>query len=143
VAGVAGGHLLDTSFVIDCWHNRAEALARLERLFADGGPLYITEVVVGELFTGLREADRATARGLLEPIEFIQPGPETAVNAGIWRAEARERGSTLHLADALIAAAAHAVGATVVTRNLRDFALTPVMVEDYWREASPASPSGR
>jgi len=128
---VIGGRLLDTSFVIDCWHIRGEALARLERLFADGSPLYITEVVVCELFAGLREPERDRARRFLEPLEFIQPGPATAVTAGIWRAEARTRGATLHLPDALIAAAADAVGATVLTRNIRDFALTPVPVESY------------
>ena len=131
MAGVTGGLLLDTSFVIDCWRNLSEALARLERLFADGRPLYITEVVVCELYAGLPEARRDTARRFLEPLEFIQPGPATAVTAGIWRAEAHTRGATLHLPDALIAAAADAVGATVLTRNIRDFALTPVRVESY------------
>jgi predicted nucleic acid-binding protein len=37
----------------------------------------------------------------------------------------------LSLADALIAAVADALGASVVTRNVRDFALTPVRVERY------------
>lgn len=126
-----GGLLLDTSFVIDCWHDRADALARLESLFADGGPIYTTEVIVCELFAGLHDPERDRARRFLEPLEFIQPGPETAVRAGIWRAEARARGATLHLPDALIAAAADAVGAAVLTRNIRDFALTPVRVEHY------------
>ena len=126
-----GGHLLDTSFVIDCWHNRPEALTLLERLIAEGGPLYVTEVVVCELFAGLHEADRSAAHRFLEPLEFIQPGPATAATAGAWRAEARARGAALHLPDALIASAADALGAAVLTRNLRDFALTPVRVESY------------
>jgi predicted nucleic acid-binding protein len=37
----------------------------------------------------------------------------------------------LSLPDALIAAAAHAVEATILTRNVRDFSLTPVHVEAY------------
>jgi predicted nucleic acid-binding protein len=39
--------------------------------------------------------------------------------------------STLSAPDALIAASAEALDATVLTRNLRDFALTPVPVETY------------
>jgi len=35
------------------------------------------------------------------------------------------------LADALIASAAVAIDAAVLTRNVRDFALTPVRVETY------------
>ena len=131
MAEVTGGHLLDTSFVIDCWRNRAEALERLERLMTDQAPLYVTEVVICELFAGLPALRREAARRFLEPLEFIQPGPETAAVAGTWRAEARELGATLSLPDALIAAAAHAMGAAVVTRNLRDFALTPVAVSSY------------
>jgi len=33
--------------------------------------------------------------------------------------------------DALIAATADALGAAVLTRNVKDFALTPVRVESY------------
>ncbi len=51
--------------------------------------------------------------------------------AGSWREVARSRGRHLSLADALIAAAAHDADAAVLTRNVRDFALTPVRVETY------------
>jgi predicted nucleic acid-binding protein len=37
----------------------------------------------------------------------------------------------LSLADALIAAAANNADAIVLTRNVRDFSLTPVRVESY------------
>jgi predicted nucleic acid-binding protein len=67
----------------------------------------------------------------LEPIECIQPGPEHALLAGHWRAEARVVGRSLSLADALIAAAAESQDAAVLTRNVRDFALTPIRVETY------------
>jgi predicted nucleic acid-binding protein len=70
-------------------------------------------------------------RAFLEPVEFVQPGAAIAMTAGRWRAEAHASGRTLSLPDALIAAAADALGATVVTRNVRDFALTPVRVEAY------------
>ncbi len=128
---MTGGHLLDTSFVIDYWHGRVEAVARMEELYAAGAPLFVNEVVVCELFAGLQPAELDDARRFLEPLEFLQPGPEAAAAAGRWRAEARANGRTLHLADALIAAAAGAAGAAVLTRNVRDFVLSPVSVESY------------
>jgi predicted nucleic acid-binding protein len=70
-------------------------------------------------------------QAFLEPVEFIQPGPDAAMRAGVFRAEARRRGYHLSLADALIAAAAEAADAVVLTRNVRHFALTPVQVETY------------
>lgn len=128
---VTGGHLLDTSFVIDYWQGRPDAIARLDALVEAGAPLLVNEVVVCELFTGLRPAEYERARRFLEPLEFIQPGPEAAAAAGRWRAAARERGRALHLADALIAAAAEAAGAAILTRNVRDFALAAAPVESY------------
>lgn len=128
---VTGGHLLDTSFVIDYWQGHPNAVARLEELVAAGAPLLVNEVVVCELFAGLRPAQHQDAQRFLEPLEFIQPGPAAAAIAGRWRAAARARGKTLHLADALIAAAAAAVGAAVLTRNVRDFALAEVIVQTY------------
>jgi predicted nucleic acid-binding protein len=50
--------------------------------------------------------------------------------AGRWRRHAAA-GRTLGLADALIAAAAHADNGAVLTRNTRDFALTPVRLVTY------------
>jgi hypothetical protein len=64
-------------------------------------------------------------------LEYVHPGPATARLAGTWRAAARRRGHVLSLADALIAATAYDLGAAVLTRNARDFALTPVRVETY------------
>ena len=91
----------------------------------------MNEVVVCEVRAGMTHRDQPILIGILEPVEFIQPGPDAAMLAGAWRRDAHERGYRLSLADALIAAAADAIGAAVLTRNVRDFALTPVRVETY------------
>jgi predicted nucleic acid-binding protein len=54
-----------------------------------------------------------------------------ALLAGRWRDQARSRGLTLSVPDAFVAAAVHSLGAAVITRNVRDFALTPVSIEEY------------
>ena len=51
------------------------------------------------------------------------------MRAGQWRVDARGHGRALSLADALVAAAAEATDAVILTRNVRDFSLTPVRVE--------------
>jgi predicted nucleic acid-binding protein len=124
-------YLLDTAFVID--HLRGDELAtrRLARMVAEGDLLLTNEVVACEVMVGLRPSDERFGIALLRFLDFVQPGPDAAMAAGRWRATARQRGETLSLADALIAAAAHAADATVLTRDLRDFALTPVRVEAY------------
>ena len=123
--------LLDSTFVIDHLRGRPEAVERLRRIFEDGDDPIVTEIVVCEVRAGLLDEAERHLDAFLEPIEFVQPGIETAKTAGQWRADLRRRGRTLSLGDALIAATAHTLGATVITRNLRDFNLMPVPVESY------------
>lgn len=123
--------LLDSAFVIDLLNGLPAAIARQARMYEAGDDPLINEIVVCEVRAGLRGEGVERLERLLGPIEFIQPGQETALMAGGWREEARARGRHLSLAAALIAAAAHHTDATVLTRNVRDFALTPVRVETY------------
>lgn len=123
--------VLDSTFLVDHFRGLPEALARWYAVFERGDDPIATEIVVCEVRSGLREADVPAFEALLRPVEFVQPGPDTAMLAGRWRAELRARGATLSLADALIAAAAVSLDAAVLTRNVRDFALTPARVEAY------------
>jgi predicted nucleic acid-binding protein len=123
--------LLDASFLIDHLRGDEGAVRRWADIFRNGDDPFVNEVVVCEVQAGLRPEDRAVLETFLGPVEFVQPGPAAALIAGRWRWEARERGATLSLADALIAAAAQALDCAVLTRNVRDFALTPVAVETY------------
>ena len=123
--------LADSAFVIDYLKGVPEAEARWEAVFADGDEPIVNEIVVCEVSSGLLERHEPRFRAFLEPVEFVQSGPHAALLAGRWRAEARAAGRTLGLADALIAAAAHADNAAVLTCNTRDFALTPVRLVTY------------
>jgi predicted nucleic acid-binding protein len=124
-------HLLDTSFLIDYLFDLPEAVSAFGRLFESPEPMFITEIAVAELAVGVPDGELASLRALIEPLEFVQPGPETALRAGQWRRDSRSAGATLSLADALIAAAAFDLDAAVLTRNVRDFSLTPVRIETY------------
>jgi predicted nucleic acid-binding protein len=124
-------YVLDTSFVIDQLRGEPSAVARFDRIFADGDQPVVTEVVACEAWTGAPSDDDHDLTALLSATEFVQPGRESARVAGRWRADSLRRGATLSLPDALIAAAADALGATVLTRNVRDFSLTPVRIERY------------
>lgn len=123
--------ILDSTFVIDHLRGDRAARERWRRMFDEGDQPVITEIVVCEVRTGLRAIDEELLDRFLTPTDFVQPGRETAMLAGIWRAQVSAGGRTLGLADALIAAAAFHMGGGVVTRNVRDFALTPVRVETY------------
>ena len=123
--------ILDSTFLIDHMKGDQSARAWWRRMFELGDQPVVTEIVVCEVRTGLRDRDVGILERLLGSMEFVQPGLETAMLAGQWRAEVRQTGRTLGPADALIAAAAFHLGGGVVTRNVRDFELTPVRIETY------------
>ena len=123
--------VLDSTFLIDHLRGDPVAIARLEAIFEAGDEPIVNDVVVAEVRTGLFSFEEPILRRLLEPMEFVQPGPDWALLAGRWRRDAKERGTTLSLPDSLIAATADTVGAAVLTRNVRDFALTPVRILTY------------
>jgi predicted nucleic acid-binding protein len=123
--------LVDSTFVIDYLKGDPTARDRWHAVLAEGDEPVVNEIVVCEVRAGLHAFEEPSLRAFLEPVEFVQPGPEGALEAGRWRTEARAVGRTLSLEDALIAAAAHVSDAAVLTRNVRDFALTPVRIETY------------
>ena len=124
-------YLLDTTFAVDYLRGDAPAVKRFARFFVDGDEPYVNEVVLCELAVGATSTDDPPVRAFTRAVSFVQPGPEAALQAGVWRRQAKRTGRTLSLSDALIAAAADALGAVVLTRNLRDFELTPVEAGSY------------
>lgn len=123
-------YVLDSSFLIDHLRGQAGATERFIAMHEAGDALMICDVGAAEVWSG-RPSEHPQVEALLRYLEFVQPGPPTSELAGRWRADARARGATLALPDALIAATAFQLDATVLTRNVRDFALTPVRIETY------------
>jgi predicted nucleic acid-binding protein len=117
--------------VIDLLRAVPAALSRLDELHASGDDPIVSSVTSSEVWSGRRLGSEATIETALRFCEYVHPGPSTARLAGEWRAQAREAGRTLDTPDALIAATAFDLDAVVLTRNVRDFELTPVRVETY------------
>jgi predicted nucleic acid-binding protein len=124
-------YVLDTTFIVDHLRGDPATRARLAQLVELGDEPFVTDVIVAESWAGAHSDEDPALEALLRFIEFVQPGPQQAKRAGAFRADARRRGWTLSTADALIAASAESLQAVILSRNLRDFALTPTPVEDY------------
>ena len=125
-------YVLDTTVVIDHVDAYRPASDLLDRLFAETGDIYTCAVVTCEA-TSKGDADVIAARRrLLDALEYVAIAPDGARWAGDKRREltgsGRRKPSTT---DALIAALAHTLGATVVTRNAKDFAAFDVPVLGY------------
>lgn len=124
-------YVLDATFLIDHLRYAPEAVMRFQEMNESGDESMVTDITVTEVWSGRRAGSEDEIERFLRYIEYVHAGPETARRAGTWRAQARESGRTLGVPDALIAATAFDREATVLTRNIRDFALMPVRVETY------------
>ena len=124
--------MIDTTLVIDHVDGYPPAVELVERLFSETGDLYTCDIVTCEaLSKGGGDVLRAK-RSLLDALEYVALAPHGARWAGDRRRELIDAGRAKpSTADALIAALAKSLGATVATRNAKDFAAFDVPVLGY------------
>jgi predicted nucleic acid-binding protein len=125
-------YVLDTTVVIDHVDGYPPAVGLLDRLFAETSDLYTCDIVTCEALSKGSDVIVAAKRTLLDAFEYVALAPEGARWAGEQRRRRRQAGRRApSTTDALIAALAKSLGATVVTRNPEDFAAFDVAVLGY------------
>src|SRR5687768_1034569 len=123
-------YLIDTTLLIDHALGREAAVELVSWLFSEPNELLICDVRVTEALSRGTDEELAELRALIEPLEYVVTGPDAAA----WAGETRRRllrTNPRTLGDALIGGVAWSVGATVVTRNPRDFEVQGVPVLAY------------
>ncbi len=124
-------YLLDTTLIVDHAHGYEPAMTLLRRLYEEGAELFTCDVVVCEALSGGSDEQLAVIQRLLGPLDYVETDPDTARAAGRARLERHRAGGKLGLADALIAAVAKGLDATIVTRNRPDFERQGASVLSY------------
>ena len=125
------GYVLDSTVVIDHARGRSDAIEVVARLFGETGLLYTCDVITAEVLSGGGALEREWIGGFLDALEYIGLDPGGARWAGDRRRELTAAGRRSPPADALIAAVAWRMDATVVTRNPADFEPFGVPVLGY------------
>ena len=129
-------YLIDTNVVSELWKLRPDPFATAWLRRVPDRDLFLSAVTIGELQAGvekLRARDKARAQGIEiwidQLVEAWNVLPMDARAFRHWAVLMHGRPGNL-IVDAMIAATAHVHGLTVVTRNIRDFALLDVPTLD-------------
>lgn len=123
-------YLLDTTVLIDHAAGRFGATELLERLFGETGDIFVCDATMAEALSGGTAAEVDLIARVAQAFEYVATTPDAARFAAEARRR-RGRGGRRHLGDAIIAGVAWSLGATVVTRNPRDFDAHGVPVLAY------------
>ena len=132
-------YLLDTNIIVAAIKGHDAVRARLETEMAES--IRLSLIVLGELEFGAeksRYGDRNRARltALVQRFTLIGIDAGTARHYGRIRTILERNGTPIGSNDTWIAAQALAIGATVVTDNLREFARVPDLSTETWLTAS-------
>jgi predicted nucleic acid-binding protein len=114
-------YLLDTTVLIDLSRNREPASSWFRRNVHQSGTLGVSTVTIAEFFAGLAIADRTLWERFIDELSHWDVSRDIALQAGIYRHDLARLGRIVLIPDALIAATAAIVGATLVTSNAKDF----------------------
>ena len=114
-------YLLDSDCLIDFIKGIPTSVTLVRDLFQQLDDVGTCDVVVAEVWSGLREHELESANELVGTFEFLPTTVEIAQQAGRWRYVFARRGVQLSTQDTLIAATASLYNATLVTANLKDF----------------------
>lgn len=113
--------LVDTNVLINALNSKRGHKALLYRLVGQGYRLACCNVILGEMFSGIRPADLEKVEDLVSLLTWYATTPVIARRAGRLRYAWARQGKTLSLTDTLIAATALEYGLTLITDNEKHF----------------------
>lgn len=113
--------LLDTSVIIDAINEKKDRRLFLRGLVEQGNLLACCPINVTEVYAGMRPNEEERTTALLASLDYFPITFAVARLAGELKRNFGKRGSTLSVADSLIAAVAIQHRLLLVTDNVKDF----------------------
>jgi predicted nucleic acid-binding protein len=124
-----GALLIDTDVIVEYLRGRERAVAYMQSL---GGSLYVSAITIAELYAGVRSGEQSALEEFLSAFEVIDVDQTIGRDGGLCMRDYRAAYGT-KLADAVIAASAQALGASLVTFNAKHFPMVRDVVVPYHR----------
>jgi predicted nucleic acid-binding protein len=120
--------LLDTSILIDVLRKRNGSGELVAGLARAGHSLSTTALNIAEVYAGMRAHEEASTETLLSTLECHELTASAGRLAGKFVSEWRQRGRTLELPDAVVAAICIERNCVLVTDNRKDFPMPEVQL---------------
>ena len=111
--------LLDSDAINDFLFGVERSVELIRSLAAGGDTVCLCDVVLTEVYSGVRPEDRERVAGVLADFPYLPTSPAAARQAGEWRYEFARAGVRLATSDVLVAATAHVHGAAAAHRKRR------------------------
>ena len=117
--------IADSSVWIEYFRSKNSPVQDVLRNLLEGDEVIMTGVVLAEVLRGVRsDREYHLLAGLMSELPSVEVTKETWMNCGNIERQLRAKGTTVHMADALIATLAIEGGHEVYTRD-SDFDLIP------------------
>lgn len=126
-------YLLDTTTIIDYLRDKSAVPELLGKLCLDGGLLCCCPINIGEVYTGMKDKEKATTDKFLNSLKCYEITQEIGYIAGELKRNYAKKGITLSTADALIAAVAIKNRLVLVTNNSKHFPSEGIRIQSYER----------
>ncbi|MBI2077583.1 MAG: type II toxin-antitoxin system VapC family toxin [Euryarchaeota archaeon] len=128
--------ILDSDLLIGFLRGHPKAVEVFQTL---GDDAFTTTLNAAELFEGAAGASRpdealSKVDQLLSRLRLLPFGPRAARAFGVIRREHKRRGAMVAVMDTLIGSIAAAEGASIVTRNVKDFGSFPGVRVETWAD---------
>ncbi len=114
-------YLLDTTETIDYGRGHPPTVTLLNNLYEQGNSLGCCDVVIAEVYAGVKQKDRGNIEDLVEALRFYPADKEIARMAGQYINDFSQQGIRLTVADALIAAVAISYRLVLITKNQKHY----------------------
>jgi predicted nucleic acid-binding protein len=121
-------YLVDTSVIIDALNDKRGRRDLLLALVKQGHLLACCPINVMEVYAGMREKEEAATEEFLRSLEYYHLTWAVARLAGLLKRDYWQKGATLTVADATIAAVALAHELTLITDNVKDFPMKELVL---------------
>ena len=119
-------YLLDTDVLVDLSKGREPAQTHIPAIVAAGDVLGICAVQLAEFYAGQPRGHQPEVDAFLDALRLWAISRDAAIRAGHYRHAFGRRGRALATPDALTAAVAWRMSATVVTRNVKHYPMADV-----------------